>query len=67
MSKEELTSQIIDEKAYKTEIKWMWDNNLPITTFLVSAYMGAKCIFIDALTWENHNKLEPIVHSLTFE
>ena len=54
-------------KAYKTKFKWMWDNNLPITTFLVSAYMGAKCIFIDGLTWENYDKLELVVHSLTFE
>ena len=54
-------------KAYRTDITWLWNNTVPITTFLVSAYKDGKCIFICAHPWKNHDKVEPIVQSLTFK
>jgi CubicO group peptidase (beta-lactamase class C family) len=54
-------------KAYRTDITWSWKNALPFTTYLVSVYKDGKCIFLWAATWKYHNKLEPIVQSLTFK
>jgi len=54
-------------KAYRTDITWLWNNSLPITTFLVSAYKDGKFIFLSTHPWKNHNKVKPIVQSLTFE
>jgi CubicO group peptidase (beta-lactamase class C family) len=54
-------------KAYRTDITWLWNNTVPITTFLVSVYKDGKCIFLCAHPWKNHDKVEPIVQSLTFK
>ncbi len=54
-------------KAYQTDIKWLWNNTIPIKTFLVSVYRDGKCIFVSAHPWKNHDKVEPIVQSLTFK
>jgi len=54
-------------KAYRTEISWLWDNRVPITTFLVSAYKDDKVIFVCAHPWKNHATVEAIVQSLTIK
>ena len=54
-------------KAYRTDIKWLWNNSLPITTYLVSAYKDGKIIFVCTHPWKYHDKAEPIVQSLTFK
>jgi CubicO group peptidase (beta-lactamase class C family) len=54
-------------KAYRTDITWSWNNAFPLTTYLVSVYKDGKCIYLFAETWRYHNKLEPIVQSLTFK
>jgi CubicO group peptidase (beta-lactamase class C family) len=54
-------------KAYRTDITWLWNNSLPITTFLVSAYKDDKIIFVCAHPWIYHDKAEPIVQSLSFK
>lgn len=54
-------------KAYRTDIKWLWNNSRPITTFLVSAYKDDKIIFVCAHPWKYHDKAEPIVQSLSFK
>ena len=54
-------------KAYRTDITWLWNNALPITTFLVTAYKDDKCIFLCAHPWKYHDKAEPIVQSLSFK
>jgi CubicO group peptidase (beta-lactamase class C family) len=54
-------------KAYRTDITWLWNNILPITTFLVSVYKDDKIIFVCAHPWKNHDRAEPIVQSLTFK
>ena len=54
-------------KAYQTDIKWLWNNSLPITTYLVSAYKDDKVIFVCTHPWKNHDKFEPIVQSLSLK
>ena len=54
-------------KAYQTDITWLWNNTIPIKTFLVSVYRDGKCIFVSAHPWKNHDKVKPIVQSLTFK
>jgi len=51
-------------KAYRTNYTWLWNNYVPETTFLVSAYKDGKCIFVWVDTWKYHDKVEPIVQSL---
>ncbi|UCE54304.1 MAG: serine hydrolase [Desulfobacterales bacterium] len=54
-------------KAYRTDITWLWNNALPITTYLVSAYRDGKIIFVCTHPWRYHDKAEPIVQSLSFK
>lgn len=54
-------------EAYKTEISWKWNNTLPITTYLVSAYNDDKCIYVDAHAWKHHEILKSTVESLLFK
>lgn len=66
ISNEEITLKC-GTKAYRTDITWLWNNNVPITTFLVSVYKNGKCIFLCAHPWKYHDKAEPIVLSLSFK
>lgn len=54
-------------KAYRTDITWLWNNTLPITTYLVSAYKDGKFIFVCSHPWKNHYNAEQIVQSLNFK
>lgn len=54
-------------KAYRTDITWLWHNTVPIKTFLVSVYKNGKFIFVCAHPLKNHDKVEPIVQSLSFK
>jgi hypothetical protein len=54
-------------KAYRTDITWLWNDFMPITTLLVSTYKDGKIIFVCAHPWKNHYSAEPIVQSLTFK
>ncbi len=65
ISNKEITLQC-GTKAYRTDIKWLWDKNVSMTTFLVSVYKDGKCIFLNTLTWSDPERCEPIVNSLTF-
>jgi hypothetical protein len=53
-------------KAYRTDITWLRNNTIWMTDFIVSVYKDGKCIYLMAETWKYHDKLEPIVQSLTF-
>ena len=53
-------------KAYQTNFTWVWNNTDKMTTFQVSAYKDDKCIFLATHPWQNPDKYEPIVQSLTF-
>jgi hypothetical protein len=66
ISNKELTLKC-GTKAYRTDIKWLWNNTMPLTTFLVSVYKDDKYIFVSAHPWKNHDKAEPIVQSLIFK
>jgi len=54
-------------KAYRTDITWLWNNTVPITTFLVTVFKDGKCIFLSAHPWKYHDKAEPIVQSLSIK
>jgi CubicO group peptidase (beta-lactamase class C family) len=54
-------------KTYRTNIEWVWNHNVPMTTFLVTAYKDGKSIFLNTLTWDNPQRCEPIIQSLIFE
>jgi CubicO group peptidase (beta-lactamase class C family) len=54
-------------KAYRTDITWLWNNTLPITTYLVSAYKDSKFIFVCSHSWKNPYNAEQIVQSLSFK
>jgi CubicO group peptidase (beta-lactamase class C family) len=54
-------------KAYRTDITWLWNNYIWMTDFVVSVYKDGKCVYLLAETWKYHDKLEPIVQSLTFK
>jgi hypothetical protein len=53
-------------KAYRTDIKWLWNKNVSMTTFLVSVYKEGKSIYLHTLTWDNPDRCEQIINSLTF-
>jgi len=52
-------------RAFRTEISWLWQNSVPITTSLVTAYRDGQVIFVCAHPWKNHDEVEPIVGSIT--
>ena len=54
-------------KAYQTEIKWLWGNQIWITDLVVSVYKDGRIVYLFAGTSKHHDKLEPIVQSLTFK
>jgi CubicO group peptidase (beta-lactamase class C family) len=54
-------------KAYRTEITWMFDNIVPVTTFLVSVYKDGKYVCLCAHPWKSHYRAEPIVQSLSLK
>jgi CubicO group peptidase (beta-lactamase class C family) len=54
-------------RAYRTDIKWLWNNYLPLTSLVVSAYRGNKCVYLATHAGANPEKFAPIVESLTFE
>ena len=54
-------------KAYRTDIKWLWNRNVSMRTLLVSVYKDGKAVFLNTVSWNNsHKKCEPIIQSLTF-
>ena len=54
-------------KAYRTDITWLWRNTIWMINYIVSVYKDGKCIYLSAETWKYHDRLEPIVQSLTFK
>lgn len=54
--------------AYKTYIKWIWNQALELSSTVVSAFKDDKCVFLEirAMTWK-HKKLASIAESLTFK
>ena len=55
-------------KAYRTDIKWLWNNQLELTTLVVSSYKDNKCVFLATHhPMLNAEKFAPIVESLSFK
>ena len=54
-------------RAYRTDIKWVWNNYIPLTSLVVSAYKDNKCVYLVTHTGPNPEKFAPIVESLRFE
>jgi hypothetical protein len=54
-------------RAYRTDIKWRYNNRVNIITKLISAYTGGKCVYVAVQEFQNPEKLEPIIQSLIFK
>jgi len=53
--------------AYRTDIKWVWNNFYQITSLVVSAFKDNKCIYLVVHPMLNPEKFAEIVESLRFE
>ena len=53
--------------AYRTDMKWLWKNSIPLTSVVVSAFKDGKCIFIAAHSREYKSEIDSIIESLEFE
>ena len=55
-------------RAYRTEIKWLWKEFMPIMTMLISAYKEDKLVLVSAHpSWNDYTYMtEPIVENLRF-
>ena len=67
ISNEEITLNC-GTRAYRTNLKWLWNRTVPMTTFLVIVFKDGKCISlcVHVHPGKNPEKMEPIVQSLTF-
>jgi hypothetical protein len=53
--------------AYRTDIKWVWNNYYQITSIVVSSYKDNKCIYLAVNPVQNPEKFAKIAESLRFE
>lgn len=54
-------------KAYRTDIKWLFQGSFSLTTLVVSAFKDGKWVFLTAHPWQAPNEVAPIVESLTLK
>lgn len=54
-------------RAYRTDIKWTYNDYLQVTSLVVSSYRDKKCVYLVINTGRNPEKIASIVESLTFE
>jgi len=54
-------------KAYRTDIKWLFQGSFSLTTLVVSAFKDGKWVFLTAHPWQSPNEVASIVESLTFQ
>ena len=54
-------------KAYRTDIKWLWQGSFPLSTVLVSAYKDGYCVYTATHPMQNPENVAPIVQSLSFK
>jgi CubicO group peptidase (beta-lactamase class C family) len=50
--------------AYRTDIEWLWNNSLKITSLVVSAYKDGKFVFVAAHPWQYIEEVAPLLESL---
>jgi hypothetical protein len=53
--------------AYRTDMKWLWKNSMPISSVVVSAFKDGKLIFIAVHSREYKSEIDSIIESLEFE
>jgi hypothetical protein len=53
--------------AYRTDMKWLWKNSIPISSVVVSAFKDGKLIFIAVHSREYKSEIDSIIESLEFE
>ncbi|UCF90550.1 MAG: serine hydrolase [Desulfobacterales bacterium] len=53
--------------AYRTDIKWMFQETIPIRTHLTSVFKDGKCIYVSAHPTWAHPEIVQIVESVTLE
>ena len=53
--------------AYRTDIKWVWNNYIQITSLVVSSYKDNKCIYLVVNPTLNPEKFTAIVGRLRFK
>jgi hypothetical protein len=53
--------------AYRTDMKWLWKNSIPLSSVVLSAFKDGKCVFIAAHSREYKNEIASIIESLEFE
>ena len=66
ISNEEITLNC-GSRAYRTDISWLYNNRVQITTKLISAYKDGKCVYIAVQEFQNPEKVEPLIQSLIFK
>lgn len=54
-------------KAYRTVIKWVWNNPFQLTSVVVSSYKDNKCVYLAVHPMLDLERFSSIVESLTFE
>ena len=50
--------------AYRTDIEWLWNNSLKITSLVVTAYKDGKFVFVAAHPWQYIEEVAPLLESL---
>jgi CubicO group peptidase (beta-lactamase class C family) len=52
--------------AYRTDIKWLFNRRVPMTTMLLSSYRGDQCIYICVHQSNRPENVDTIIDSFTF-
>jgi CubicO group peptidase (beta-lactamase class C family) len=53
-------------RAFRTDIKWMFNKRMPMTTVLIASYQGDKCIYICIHQSQKLENVDTIIDSFTF-
>ena len=53
-------------RAFRTDIKWVFNKRVPMTTVLLTSYQGDKCVYICIHQSQKTENVDTIIDSLTF-
>lgn len=53
-------------RAFRTDIKWMFNKRIPMTTVLIASYQGDKCVYICIHQSQKLENVDTIIDSFTF-
>ena len=54
-------------RAYRTEIAWLWQESLTLTTQLISVFHDSKWVTLATRRWQGLPDAAPVVERLTFK